>query len=155
MHTSSFNCSTGPLDVLDTGVTATSSILPSSSLPGRVIGNGADSAAEMCRQERFRERICELTQMCSLTRTRQHIAAHTCVCLRTRPQTHADASVNASAADAAGSKTGYRSSADACGRIQYFWWKRKCLRPHISHLQRRASIATAATISLCGRGRAT
>jgi len=33
-----------------------------------------------------------------------------------------------------------------CGR--YFWQKQKCLRPHISHLQRPASIVTAATVSL-------
>jgi len=46
-------------------------------------------------------------------------------------------------------KIGYQSSADACRRRRYFWRKRKCLRPHISHLQWRASIATAATMSLC------
>jgi len=63
------------------------------------------------------------------------------------PQTHADAPVNASAADAANGKTGYQSSSDACGHIRYFWRKRKYLHLHISHLQRQASIATAATVT--------
>ena len=50
-------------------------------------------------------------------------------------------------ADTTDGKTGYRSSADACRCGRYFWQKRKCLRPHISHLQWWASIATAATVS--------
>jgi len=57
-------------------------------------------------------------------------------------------------ADAAGGKTEYRSSADACGRGRYFWKKQKCLRTHISLLQWWASIATAATMSRRNWGRA-
>jgi len=64
------------------------------------------------------------------------------------PQTHADAPVNASASFYSA------SSADACGHGQYYWQMRKCLRPHISHLQWWASIAMAITMSHCGCGRA-
>jgi len=58
--------------------------------------------------------------------------------------------VNASAADATDGKMGYSPSADACGCVQYFWRKRKCLRLHISHLHRQASIATAAVVAAMG-----
>ena len=51
-------------------------------------------------------------------------------------------------ADAANFKTGYRSSADACGRGRYFWRKRNYLHLHISHLRWWASITTTATMSL-------
>jgi len=57
-------------------------------------------------------------------------------------------SLTADAAD------GFQSSADACGRGCYFWQKQKFLRPHISHLQRRASVATAAAFSRRYLGRA-
>jgi len=55
---------------------------------------------------------------------------------------------------AAAAADGYRSSADACGRGRYFWQKQKCLRPHISHLQRQASLTTAYAISRLSRDRA-
>jgi len=61
---------------------------------------------------------------------------------------HADESVNASAADDADGKTGYQSSADACGHVWYFWWKQKCLYLHIPHLQRRASVVMAAMVTV-------
>ena len=46
-----------------------------------------------------------------------------------------------------------RSSADVCGRGEYFWQKLKCLCLHISHLQWWASIVTATTVIHHGLGR--
>ena len=90
-QTSGFNCSTGPLKVLGTGMTVSCSPLLSHHSPGR-------------------ENDCMHRQRSRDVRTRTfpwtHIAAHRCMHLRTRRQTwtkwtrlqtHADASVNASA----------------------------------------------------------
>jgi len=61
--------------------------------------------------------------------TDTHASSHFCAYMRTFVDvsinvdgyaTHTNASVNASAADVADGKTGHQSSADACGRVQYF-----------------------------------
>jgi len=126
----------------------------------------AVSAAEMCGQERFREHAREPRH--TLLRIRA------CVCRRIRKSGQCGwvlkrmpmcrklilsggrercialscrhlKVVMSLTANTANGKTWHGSCADACGCGQYFWQKRKCLRPHISHLQWRASIATAAT----------
>ena len=90
-QTSGFNCSTGPLKVLGTGMTVSCSPLLSRHSPGR--GN---DCMQRQRSRDVRTRTFPWT----------HIAAHRCMHLRTRRQTwtkwtrlqkHADASVNASA----------------------------------------------------------
>ena len=86
MHTSSFNCQIGPLDVLGTSVTASSSPLPSRHSPGRVIENGADSTAEMCRQGR----LWMHTDAFANAFTDMYVSAYCCAYMHT----FADVSIN-------------------------------------------------------------
>ena len=130
----------------------------------------------MCRRERFRERTqmrlgthlridaCILACICGCVRYRgqcghirkrtpmhqwTHLQAYTPRPRRTRTLPCVKLQTLVSRyPDAADGKTGHWSSADVCKRGRHFWRKQKCLRLHISHLHWRASIATAATVTL-------